>query len=78
MARLSDADILERIRGQDSVCRACAEGYGAVWPDGHEATHFYGECGFCQQTKAVCCTSDWNWPHLNKKDQKNIKAKREF
>ena len=79
MARLSEAEILDRIRDQASVCRACAEDdNGATWPQGHEATGFYGKCGFCGHEKAVCCVTDWNWPRLNKQAQRKVSANREF
>ena len=78
MAGLSEAEVLERVAGRDQVCTACAEHHAAEWPSGHEATFWIGPCGFCGAKKAVCCTSDWNWPRLNKQAQRKVRADREI
>lgn len=49
-------------RKSDSICRDCAIALMGVWPKGHAATHWTGECGICGQNKGVCDVGDWNWP----------------
>lgn len=77
-AKLTDAEVSKRVHGCDSVCSACAEEHGAEWPTGHQATFWVGKCGFCGFSKAVCCTSDWNWPHADKNTQSICRNNREF
>jgi len=45
-----------------TICWDCAKVNGAVWPDGHVATIWTGDCDVCGNTVAVCDVSDWNWP----------------
>ncbi len=45
-----------------SICFACANTHGAVWPQGHAATVWTGTCDACGKAVAVCDVSDWNWP----------------
>jgi hypothetical protein len=61
MAKLSDAEVTERIRGRAAVCWPCANEYGAEWPDGHQATGWVEECGFCGAETNVCSVRDWRW-----------------
>jgi hypothetical protein len=78
MPKLSDAALSQRIRDETPICRACAEDeYGAAWPPGHEATGFYGKCGFCGKEKALNCSTDWSWPKLGYKINFRISLGRE-
>lgn len=56
-----------------SICSPCALARGAEWPQGHLATFWNGECQFCFQQAACCCTTDWNWPGLDR-----LRSRREF
>jgi hypothetical protein len=78
MPKLTETEISERVCGRDSICSGCAEEHGAEWPTGHQATFWVGKCGFCGFSKTVCCTSDWNWPLLNRKTQHNVRINREI
>lgn len=46
----------------EPICTPCAEGAGAVWPDGHVATWNQDKCGTCGKETAVCHPDDFNWP----------------
>ena len=49
----------------DSICRDCAKEKGGVWPEGHVATQWYGNCDYCHKRKACCSIGDWNWPNVD-------------
>lgn len=47
------------------ICRECAIGTGATWPDGHLATFHNSICDICLKEKSVCHKRNWNWPKDN-------------
>jgi hypothetical protein len=49
-----------------TICFDCAKKYDAIWPKGHLATCWTGECDVCHGTKGVCDVSDWDWPRGKK------------
>lgn len=49
------------INSPSSICSDCAEKLGGEWPEGHCATFWTGECGYCNQKKMCCCVTDYKW-----------------
>ncbi len=45
-----------------SICGQCADKNGGVWPEGHVATFWGGECSFCHTEGMLCCVTDWDFP----------------
>jgi len=43
------------------ICATCAHINAGRWPEGNEATHWWGVCDFCKEQKAVCLLADWSW-----------------
>lgn len=65
--------LLEGLASDGSICYLCAELHGAVWPEGHCATFWGGQCSICLTQKTSCCAvSDYDWPN------KNVKLDREI
>lgn len=45
-----------------AICSDCAQKFKLVWPKGHCATFWMGECSQCGQEKSCCSTGDYNHP----------------
>ena len=44
------------------VCAECADAGGGVWPRGHVATFWNGNCDACRRERVCCAVGDYNWP----------------
>jgi hypothetical protein len=72
-ALINSETLAKLVRDDGAICYRCARERGAKWPDGHQATHWMGECCVCGKTVGCCAVSDWNWPNVTGR-----KADREF
>lgn len=51
------------------ICSHCASRLGAIWPENHVCTWHQGICEFCEEEKALCHTSDWDWPEYSELEE---------